>query len=250
LRRALCGLLFGLGLLLTAATARADEWTTAFDQANALYERGQHAEALAAYTRLLGSGRVSAALYYNLGNAAYKAGQVGRALLYYRYAERLAPRDPDIQANLRFTRAAVLGGPPDPPPLWRRLPPRLTLDRWTVLTAVLFWVALGLLAAVQVRPAWKAALVRAAALAGIGWALAGAGVYAIWHDQCGTRQVIVVRRDAVLRHGPLEESPSLQTLRDGQELVVLDEKGGWLQVAGAARGVGWIQRDNVVEVKP
>jgi hypothetical protein len=171
-------------------------------------------------------------------------------LRYYRYAERLDPRDPDIQANLRFTRAAVQGGPPSPAPVWRRILPRLTLDRWTTVAAWLFWTALALLTLIQIRPAWKSFLVRGVIAAGCAWVLASAGAYLAWRDQCATRQAIVIQRDAVLRHGPLDESPSLQTLRDGQELSVLDEKAGWLQVTGAARGVGWIRKDQVVPVIP
>lgn len=237
-------------MLLGVGAGLAADPTALFDEANRLFERGQYAEAMAAYNQLLKTGRASAALYFNLGNAAYKAGQIGQAIVYYRQAERLDPRDPDVQANLRFTRTAVQGGPPSAPPLWRRALPRLTLDRWTRLAVGLFWICLGVLAAMQVRPAWQPPLRRWAAMAGIACALAAFGGYLTWRDQCATRHAVVIQRDAVLRHGPLDESPSLQTLRDGQELVVLDEKDGWLQVAGASRGVGWLKRDQVATLSP
>src|SRR6266699_3597580 len=96
-------------LLLWCAwsVARAEDASTAFDQANSLYEEGKFTEAAAAYEKMLQQGRASPALYFNLGNAFFKAGQVGRAVLNYRLAERLAPRDPDIRANLKFARSRV-----------------------------------------------------------------------------------------------------------------------------------------------
>jgi tetratricopeptide (TPR) repeat protein len=239
-----------VSLLAPADIRAAESPAVAFERANLKYERGEYSDALAAYTGLLDSGKTSAALCFNLGNASYKAGQLGRALLHYRQAERLAPRDPDIQANLRFTRAQVQGGPPPPDPLWRRWLPRLTLSQWTLLTASFVWGWLGLWSALQFKPAWKHRLKLALLLVGVGVALTAAGLFLNWRDQCLTRHAVVIQRETILRHGPLDESPSLQTLPDGQELVVLDQKHDWFQVAGASRGIGWLKTNQVALPHP
>jgi tetratricopeptide (TPR) repeat protein len=237
-------------VLVHAASLAADALSTAFDQANQLYERGQYGEAAAAYAKLMQGGKASAALYFNLGNAQFKAGQIGQAMASYLQAERLAPRDPDIQANLRFARTLVMGGPPPPPPFWRRVLPRLTLTQWTALASVGFGLGLGLLTVLQFRPGGKLWLQRGAALAGFGFAFAGAGLFLAWQDQCLVVRAVVVHPDTILRHGPLDESPSLQTLRDGQELEVVDRKDRWLQVTGASRGTGWLKQDRVAVLRP
>src|SRR4051794_29504249 len=85
-------------LALLGTPARAEDLAAAFDQANKLYEQGKFAEAAGAYEKLAQSTPASPALYFNLGNAWFKAGQSGRAIAAYRRAEILAPRDP----NLRF----------------------------------------------------------------------------------------------------------------------------------------------------
>src|SRR5580765_1961801 len=84
--------LFGL----SNAPLRAENLATAFDQANRLYEQGKYAMAATAYEKLLQSEPASPALYFNLGNAWFKAGQSGRAIAAYRQAEMLAPRDPNL----------------------------------------------------------------------------------------------------------------------------------------------------------
>src|SRR5438552_9134717 len=109
-----------LVLLCAGSVARAEDVSTAFDQANRLYEEGKFTEAAAAYEKMLQQGQASPALYFNLGNALFKAGQVGRAVLNYRLAERLAPRDTDIRANLKFARGSVAPGATPTPGWWQR----------------------------------------------------------------------------------------------------------------------------------
>src|SRR5258708_6882523 len=81
----------------------------AFDAANKLYEQGKFADAAAGYEKLLQSGQVSEAIYFNWGNALFKSGQIGRAIAAYEQAERIAPRAPDVRANLQFARNQVPG---------------------------------------------------------------------------------------------------------------------------------------------
>ena len=79
--------------------------TEAMVTANRLYEDGQFAQAAQAYQQLADQGFADSALFFNLGNAYFKQGDYGRAILNYRRAEQLAPRDEDIAANLALARA-------------------------------------------------------------------------------------------------------------------------------------------------
>ncbi len=130
---------------------------TAFDAANKLYEEGKFTAAVSAYEKLLQSGQASAALYFNLGNAFYKSGQIGRAIATYRQAELISPRDPDLRANLQFARKQIQSPTLLPGRLERWLS-RLTLNEWTLLAAGAVWLWLLLLAALQWRPSLKPAL--------------------------------------------------------------------------------------------
>ena len=224
--------------------------TTAFDSASRLYEQGQYRAAAAAYGEILGEGRASSALYFNLGNAWFKAGEAGRAILNYRLAERLAPRDPDIRANLRMTRELVRGDAPAPVPAWRRWMARLTLDEWTLLAGALVWLCFGALALAELRPARAAGLRRLAAGAGGFAVLAGLFLGAAWQERRGHSEAVVVTEEAVVRYGPIEVSPELAKVVDGTELSVLDRKDGWLQVTGIPRGPGWLQERDVILLPP
>ena len=133
-----------IAMVLCPALSRAEIPITAFESANKLYEQGKFAEAASAYASLLQSNQASAALYFNLGNAFFKSGQIGRAIAAYRYAGRVTPRDPDVRANLQFARNQRQG-PTLSPNRWQRWLGRLTLNEWTLLAAVAVWLWLLLL---------------------------------------------------------------------------------------------------------
>jgi Flp pilus assembly protein TadD len=84
--------------------------------ANQLYENGRYTEAVQAYQQLVDQSFRGSSLYYNLGNAYYKQGDLGRAIVAYLRAEKLAPRDSEIRVNLdvaRGQRVDLLDAPAD-----------------------------------------------------------------------------------------------------------------------------------------
>jgi len=226
--------------------ARADDVPSAFEQANKLYEQGKFTEAAAAYEKLIASERVSPALYFNCGNALFKSGRIGRAILNYRLAEQLAPRDPDIRANLRFARNQVSGADAPSPTWWRRWIGHLTLNEWTVLAAVAVWLWFGLLALAQWRTALKKSLGGYTATVGVAAAFLSVCLAVIGYDRFEVKSAIVVASEAVVRYGPLDESDRYYTVRDGAELTVLDAKGDWLEVIDRLRRTGWLRREQVL----
>ena len=218
---------------------------TAFEAANRLYEEGKFTEAATAYQKMVQTGQTSSALYFNLGNALFKSGQIGRAVAAYRAAEQLTPRDPDVRANLQFARNQTPGPTLAAKP-WQRWFPRLTLNEWTLVSAAAFWALLLLLALAQWRPALRPNL-RGLALLLVGATfLAGAGRGVAWNKTRSVRTAIVITRDAIVRHGPLEESQTAFTVHDGAELSVLDQKDDWLKVTTDPARIGWIHRDQVL----
>jgi tetratricopeptide (TPR) repeat protein len=221
-----------------------------FDAAARLYEQGQYRAAAEAYGNLLAQGRTSAALHFNLGNAWFKAGEPGRAILNYRLAERLTPRDPDIRANLRMTRELVAGGSPVSEAAWRRWTRKLTLNEWAGFTAAMVWLCFGALTWGELRSARSSGPRRLAISAGVAVAVSGTFLASAWQDRRAASEAVVLVHEAVVRYGPLEVSPELSKVVGGAELTVLDRKDGWLQVSGIPRGPGWIPERDVAVLPP
>jgi tetratricopeptide (TPR) repeat protein len=236
----------GLLVVLTAARLAAAGAADAFEQANRLYEQGRYADAIEAYRALLAGGTASPAVYFNLGNSFFKSGQVGRAIVHYRLAQEQAPRDPDVRANLQFARNTVQGGNPAQPGHWSRWLSRLTLDEGAAITAAAFWLWLGLLTLGQLRPSVRKFLHGPARLAGSCAVLLITCTGMLWWEQRRGSTAVVTVPEAAVHFGPLDESQTAFTARDGRELTVTDHQGDWVQVTDAARRSGWLKRDQVV----
>jgi tetratricopeptide (TPR) repeat protein len=226
--------------------ARAENAAGAFDAANKLYGQNKFTEAASAYEQLLQSNRVSAATYFNLGNAWFKSGQIGRAIAAYRHAEQLAPRDPDIRANLQFARNQIQG-PTLQVSRWEHWLKFLTINEWTALAAVAFWLCLLLLVLIQFRPALKRALWNFVMLTGVATVVLLVCLGLVLHDQYSNPLAIVISPDAVVHNSPFDESPNSFTAHDGAEFGVLDKKNNWLQVSDRRGRIGWLRRDQVLE---
>src|SRR5256885_10503107 len=94
-----------LFLLMTgfaAVVSAADE--SVFAKANQAYAEGRFAEAAAGYENLIRSGNWNANLFYDLGNARYRLGDFGQAILNFERGLALDPRHPEAEANLRLAR--------------------------------------------------------------------------------------------------------------------------------------------------
>ncbi|HDP74893.1 MAG TPA: tetratricopeptide repeat protein [Bacteroidales bacterium] len=73
--------------------------------ANKFYTEGKYSEAITNYEAIIALGKMSAELYYNLGNAYFKLNDIAHAILYFERAYLLNPSDDDIAFNLDLARA-------------------------------------------------------------------------------------------------------------------------------------------------
>jgi len=232
-----------LTLLFTALRGAAA--TNAFDAANRLYEQGKFSEAAAAYENMTASGTATASVWFNLGNAHYKAGHLGRAIAAFRVAERLTPRDEALRANLQFVRGKVYGDERAHVPWWKNALRLATVNEWTVATVASLWAFFSVLACAELtgRRYTKTAM----ALLALGL-VTGTGTALAWDDY-RKADAVVAAREATVRFGPLDESQSAFQLRDGVELAVVGAKDQWLEIRDPEKRTGWIRRDEVVVVR-
>jgi tetratricopeptide (TPR) repeat protein len=239
-----------LALLCSSRAARSQDLATSFDSANKLYEEGKFADAAVAYDKIIATGNVSEALYFNRGNAFFKEGQLGRAIASYLQAQRMAPRDPNLRANLQLARVRARGGVNYQIDRLRALFGKLTLNEWTTLFVIAFWLFFLLVAFIQWRPDLKSAFRNFCIAAGAAVLILGVCFVVALNFDYLTSAVIVIVGEAEVRNSPFDEAPSNFKVRDGAELTVLDRKDGWLEVADAARRTGWIRRDQILVLEP
>lgn len=76
----------------------------AIKEAEEAYTKEDYGKAIELYEGVLKSNGPSAAIYYNLGNAYYKANKIAPAILNYERALVLNPGDSDVRFNLQLAR--------------------------------------------------------------------------------------------------------------------------------------------------
>ncbi len=77
------------------------------EQADSAYSADRFDEAAALYRKVMATEGVSAPLYYNLGNAEYRLGHPGQAILNYERALRLDPTFDEARQNLAFVNERI-----------------------------------------------------------------------------------------------------------------------------------------------
>jgi hypothetical protein len=164
-------------------------------------------------------------------------------------AARLRPRDPDIQANLEFARDSISSSISVPPGKLDRAFSFFSLNELTVAVAVMFWIWLILLIVRKVIPATRQPLRKSAVTSGALFFLLSAWLSAAWAE-AHSPVAIVVREEAIVRLGPLDESQTAFTAPDGSELEVIDQREGWVQVSDRQNRSGWVRSSSVFLYPP
>ena len=110
------------------------------------------------------------------------------------------------------------------------------------------WLTFVLLAAGQLRPAWKSTLRNLTVVAGGATLLLSACLFFALSNSGAANVAVVTAKEVTARNGPLDESHEAFSAHDGAELQVLDRKDDWLQVSDGTRRVGWVKRSDVATV--
>ena len=239
-------ILFALAMFFGAVPAHADG--VSFAEANGKYQAGDFKGAEALYKKLLDSGLRTAPVYYNYGNASFRNGKKGQALVAYERARRLVPRDRDLRWNLGVLKASL----PDrlesisTNPFSTAL--QLTSDFVSARElGMVFSLALAALAlralARAIRPsskrrlAWLGpplwlVLISAAFLIGVQWRRA--------HEP----RVVVLDKEITARYGPSTREPKAFTLHEGAQGRLLDEAKDWYYITLDDGNTGWLPKNS------
>jgi len=97
-----------LGILISMNSFAQENNTQLWEKANAYFTTEEYQQAVSIYEQILKTGEESAKLYFNLGNAYYKSGDVNNAILNFERAKVLAPHDADIEFNLQIANQFVV----------------------------------------------------------------------------------------------------------------------------------------------
>lgn len=267
-------LVAGVVVAATRSAAQIDAETPAtwFARGNAAYEAGDYARAIDEYTRVVDAGVAHPDLAYNLGNAYFKQGELGRAVLWYERAHRLAPREADVRENLDLTRSLLRDQQLVPSePRWRK-----TLLAWhrdttaaeSTAAASALYALVCLLGVcflfrdsnVIARVYARVSVLSPGRLFGLdkaqdlGLAIAVAAIVAGAVGYSAVSKVraersraigVVLAEEASVFSGPSREAPVQFKVHEGTRVRVSDARPGWVRVDLPGDLTGWIDESSL-----
>ncbi len=224
-----------------------DQW---FAEGNEMYHLGNYDTAAACYQKVLAANYTSAELYYNLGNAYYRTGQMGMAILNYERALRLKPTMKDAQENLALAevhtvdRIATL--------------PQLFVVRWfdTLCTMVkpgtwrFIWLVLfALLGAtiILLRIGRTLSLRKTGFISAIVVAVllvATTVVLITSTNRYNARTSAIIMESAIsVKGSPEQQSVDKLILHEGTKVEIQDQLSNWYKIRIADGTTGWCEAE-------
>ena len=220
------------------------------------YTAGDWNQAAADWSDVAATGLRSKELYFNLGNAYYKGGEIAKAILYYERALRLDPSDADIRYNLEFARNMTQDRIDEVPEFilktWaRKVNYLLPSNAWAGLSLFLLALALALGLLFLLGP--SAGARRAGFFTGIAALLLALAAWGFARSQkaAAERQdtAIVMRPVTSVTSSPSSEATkSLFILHEGTKVRVLDTVSGFTDIELADGRRGWIPSGDIEKI--
>jgi tetratricopeptide (TPR) repeat protein len=241
-------------MLRLTTTVLAGEAEATMNQANEYYKVSKYKEAIELYERLANSGIQAAELYYNLGNAYYKSGNIPAAILNLERAKRLDPNDEDIDFNLTMAQAKIIDKI-DPAPKfflvtwWQFIVGLASADEWAITGVASMWILF--IAAGAFFIATTSTLKKILFAVGVSSLLVTCVmmVFAVrqYRQMHSDKVAIIFAPTIAVKSAPQEDSKDLFVLHEGSKVEILEVMGEWYKVRIADGSVGWM-RANTMQV--
>ena len=219
-----------------------------FAKANQEFAQGHFKEAISGYEALIRAGQWSANAFYDLGNAYFRTGDLGHAILNYERALALERHHPEATANLQIARdeAHALEIPPSGPERYLQF---ASVNQYSIAAATAFWLAIFAMFALifkRRRPA------RAIAVSICCLLVLAVAVYAIFTLERGSKGqalAVVTGKDVQARLATADTANSVLALPVGSEIKILSTRGDWIYAALPNNLRGWIPAKNAERVR-
>lgn len=217
--------------------------------ADELYKKEKYTEAVTAYETLLKSEEgVSAALYYNLGNAYYKLDNIPLAILNYERALLLEPGDGDIRANLALARGKTIDKVTPPSEMffvtwWHNLCNMMSIYTWCVTAVISFaLMLLGILAYLFLS---NITLRKIGVYGAMGlfllFVVANISAYTQNAAFANRNAAIIISPAVSVKSSPTGTSTDLFVIHEGSKVEILDSSmKDWKEVKFEEGKQGWI----------
>ena len=222
---------------------------------NEYYKNGQFQSAIDEYNKLVKQGYEGASLYYNLGNAHYRLGKVGYAILYYEKALKFSPNDEDVKHNLALSKLNLKDKVDSLPPFfiftwWEGLLAAFSVSGWTII-AYIFFILL-LIAVLAYFFAKSSTQQRVSFFSGAGFlalfAITIVMLFVKMNKEYKVKDGIIVDTVVTSKYSPDATSKDNFVIHEGLKVRLEDRVDNWVKIRLDDGKVGWIMKHSVGEI--
>lgn len=211
-------------------------------QAIKSYRQGDFSQAAGAFEKLAETPIKNPHLYYNIGNAYLKADSIGKAILWYERARKIAPNDPDLRFNLEFANSLVKDKKDEAVNIldiiifWDDLVRIKTLQFACTFFSVIFFTWAG------VRVIRQRHIFTGTGFAILAIFLLVTGVTtASMIKQSSRSHAVIISEEAQIRSGLAKDATRLFTLHAGTKVQVREKRDQYLKIMFSKDKVGWVK---------
>lgn len=223
-----------------------------FEKGNEAYLNENYEEAVSYYESILKQGYESGVLYYNLGNAYYKNGNIAKAILNYERALKWLPRDENVSFNLRLANLQVKDRI-DPPPRFllfqwydsiRDLNSSEGWAIWFTILAIIFAVSFTFV--LNSKNARLRIIIRIGMYISL-ILLVIVGIFMFQrHDiETSHNYGIVTEESMEVFAAPYSGATELFVVHEGTKVRILDYENEWLRIELIDGKQGWVLSKNI-----
>ncbi len=215
--------------------------------ANSYYADTEYAQAAELYEAILLQEQ-SAEVYYNLGNAYFKMGELAQSILAYERALRINPQMKDAQHNLQFAQSRIVDNMEDNTTFF--------LSQWTIALRNLLhqstwmWLSIGFFVLCLVGAigfaflhsiGWRKASFHTAWIALLFTIVCGCFAGSLHSRDTKQEEAIITQSIVNAKSSPDKSGTDLFVLHEGTKVHIRSTLTGWVEIS-VGNHVGWISQ--------
>ena len=230
------------------ATSTIDIMEKYFADGNEAYESGDYELAAEIYCKIIDEGFTSWQLYYNLGNTYYRLDEIGRSILNYERALRLAPNKQVVKDNLALASSKTVDNIEELPRMflveWTQAIVQLTTPLgWRVIVIILMVLlcAAGCLFFTAQSYKLRKIMFIVGSVLLVLTIISGIDAAISTKNATNRNRAVILEPMVVVKGSPDAKSVDKFILHEGTRVNITDRQDSWWQIEIADGKSGWIE---------